>query len=207
VLIGPLLTQKRVAETYCDETSGTTTFDFLMQRFGKSYQKSCRNLVYTTGSSYYDELDDGPFGADPTFIPTSTMYRATNNVDDMYGTDERSSTNVPYGFFINQGAANVNFPNEYDDKFPVIFDVNMNRTRANDFVTYLRDGKYLDQQSAFFQLRFVLFNPETSMFVYVDAQCTASSGGGFSFDVDVKTIDAEPCVAFAPPGYGRYAFS
>jgi len=117
-----------------------------MSQFGAVYERSCRD---ESGS------ESEPFGYDPTFLSTSSLYRATNwdaaTLDALYAADERRANLVPFGFFREQGARGLVV--EKGDEFPVVFDVNLNRSRAFDFVTYLRDGSYLDDQSFKFGAR------------------------------------------------------
>ena len=192
VLIGPLLTQTRIAETSCHKVSGTKRFGYLVDSFGEDHKKTCTNP--DTDNTNYDRYDNSPYGVDPTFIPRSSLYRATNAgfKTTMYSDSEiSSSTGVPFGFFKKQGGTGVDFE-DTGYRFPIIIDVNVNVSRARDSLTYLIDGRYFDQQTRDIYLRLLLFNPEQSKFVFVSLLTTASIGGGYTFGYEVFTIDAEP---------------
>jgi hypothetical protein len=202
VLVGPLITQERVKEDVCHQVSQTRTYTFLLKAFGTDYKTSCRNFhtksVWDglTQTTKFAALDNSPFGVDPTFLESSSLYRETNAdiIDDLYNTDEVYDTGVPYGFFVDSGAGDdFGFPGDGQDyRFPIIFDVNTNASRASDMITYLRDGNYLDRQSSSFKMRIITFNPELSLFAYITIETSASTGGGFSFVRVPFFVDA-PC--------------
>ena len=47
--------------------------------------------------------------------------------------------------------------------FPVVFDINLNVSRAAELLTYLRDGSYLDGHTHMVQFEMLLFNPEVTV--------------------------------------------
>ena len=138
---------------------------------------------------------------DPTFLASSSLYRKTNwdLVDSLYLPSERRLNLIPYGFFSNQGASMDVRPTQL---YPVIFDVNLNASRALDFITFLRDGAYLDDQSYRFSLKLITFNPEINLFVFVETTCQMNTAGGYNFLFAIDTIDAEP---YAPDVMWRLA--
>eukprot|EP00633_Aureoumbra_lagunensis_P006541 CAMPEP_0197325122 /NCGR_PEP_ID=MMETSP0891-20130614/71494_1 /TAXON_ID=44058 ORGANISM="Aureoumbra lagunensis, Strain CCMP1510" /NCGR_SAMPLE_ID=MMETSP0891 /ASSEMBLY_ACC=CAM_ASM_000534 /LENGTH=948 /DNA_ID=CAMNT_0042818037 /DNA_START=152 /DNA_END=2995 /DNA_ORIENTATION=+ len=68
-------------------------------------------LNYAGDETYYDYTsraytEESPFGNDPTFVDTSTVYRATNKemINDLYQGWEINENGVPYGFFADSSA-------------------------------------------------------------------------------------------------------
>jgi hypothetical protein len=52
---------------------------------------------------HYKIAEDGPFGIDPVFLPSSSLYNANLSALDFYKPDEIShASGLPYGFYNSQ---------------------------------------------------------------------------------------------------------
>lgn len=83
VLVGPKITTERAVEETCKE--GVDLFQ------GRDVAGTC--LRSRDGDD--DEASKGPFGVDATFLRTSSIYRATNDVKDFYADDEINAMGYP----------------------------------------------------------------------------------------------------------------
>ena len=99
---------------------------------------------------------------------------------------------MPYGFFplpassnkANAGAA-----------FALFWDVNVGATRGSQFVTYMKEGFFIDDQTTEIEIEFVTFNPALQLFAYVYAQIDFHVSGRIMLKYEHLTR----CVVVASP--------
>eukprot|EP00897_Mesotaenium_endlicherianum_P009733 jgi/Mesen1/8789/ME000527S08290 len=78
-----------------------------------------------------------PYGVDPVFLETSSMFDPTLNAKDFYPDPSLfTANNVPLGFFHRKIKG-------YPDGFSVIFDINLSHDQAVARLQYLEDGLFL----------------------------------------------------------------
>lgn len=113
VLLGVLVQQTRWATGACTNT-----------RFAK-LNDVCQLTSYSSA----------PYGVDPAFVASSSLYQAGINMSAYYQPQEVSPYGIPYGFFEDApGKA----------KFSVFFDINLKEATATNLLQYLQDGYYID---------------------------------------------------------------
>lgn len=74
---------------------------------------------------------------------------------------------VPYGFFPLPASSNKA---DAGAAFALFWDVNVGATRGSQFVTYMKEGFFIDDQTTEIEIEFVTFNPALQLFAYVYAQ-------------------------------------
>ena len=139
---------------------------------------------YGTGDS-----DRSPFGNDPTFNVDSHLYRGTNDVHDYYSPEIQGrlrDTGLPYGFFYDGGAGD-----DRVDDFPVVFDTIINASRAEELLSTLIEGAYVDAATGSVTLRLLTYNGETDAYTKLRTVFTREPSGLFSaaHDVSVLRVD------------------
>jgi len=89
-----------------------------------------------------DQNDAQPYGTDPVFMPSSTLYdpNLSGHEGNFYNASSRSEmavTGAPFGFFSRRLSG-------FATGFPVLLPNRLTAQRAARMVTYLMDGNYLD---------------------------------------------------------------
>ena len=101
-----------------------------------------------------------PFGVDPTYVSTESLYRASNTPGEQYEASELKNSDTPYGFFYDGGCIDCSDKQKVRD-FPVMFDVNFNVSRTEEYLTMLKEGGYIDSMTSEFKVCYsspILFN-------------------------------------------------
>lgn len=97
-----------------------------------------------------------------------------------------SGAGVPYGFFPNPVSG---------DSFSVVFDINMDQSRAADVITYLRDGGFLDDRTSSVTVQIVTFNAQLDLFSLVTVKMTFSSPG----EIEARVLPSRGCIGGCVP--------
>jgi len=92
-----------------------------------------------------------PFGVDPTYVSTESLYRSSNAPGEQYEANELKDADTPYGFFYDGGCIDCSDKQKVRD-FPVMFDVNFNVSRTDQYLTLLKEGGYLDSMTSEFKV-------------------------------------------------------
>ena len=156
------------------------------------FKDSCAFLVpdaWELGQEFRQRLKV-PFGTDPTFIDTESLFRASNDWTKFYKPGEMKDEvgRVPYGWFYDGGCTDCKEGQQVHD-FPVFFDANMNVTRKDTFVTLLQEGAYLDAQSSKVTIRLPLMSYEFGSFTLVTIDFQPAPGGGWTLAYDIVTLN------------------
>lgn len=109
-----------------------------------------------------------PFGSDPVFVQSSSLYNSALKASDYYTTDELNSLGVPFGFFPSPDDPYV---------FNVCIDINADQSRANATLTYLRDGFFLDAQTKTLTFEIVTYNANLRLFSSISVAMAFSTSG------------------------------
>ena len=142
--------------------------------------------------------DDGlrePFGVDATFVSGSDVYRESNvdEVYDFYDAEELDAVSgMPFGFTYSMRRNATT--SEYPKDFPVFWDVNLNRTRAMDIWTLIKDGNYFDGNTRSVELSMITTNRMiSSQFLTLTSIVGESlDGGGVEYKYTVSVINPNP---------------
>jgi hypothetical protein len=178
VLVGPILIQNRTRVSTCKDVEG------VMIDMPETHKQAVCALTDANG---VPKIDEHPFGVDPTFEPSSKLYRATNEKlkKKFYKPEELDRGGLPFGFFPDQGDPEVL---DTTSRFPVVFDIDMNRTRALDVVEYLKEGGYLDSQSQVIQMKLILFNAELKLYSIVTARFDRNPTGSVERSSEIHVL-------------------
>jgi hypothetical protein len=202
VLVGPLFTQVRTSDGKC------AAMPKVNQDFQDYYFKSCTVADSTIGAKPIFE----PFGTDPTFLQTSELYRDSNTraLTQMYvfanesdgavfstedgfdssryksiDSNEISDGGVPYGFWPDQSSGGKSVKG-----FPIIFDININASRAAEFLAFMQDGGYMDSNTQSVTISMIVFNPEMGLFAQIQVTSALLGSGGVTFDYSILPFEA-----------------
>ncbi|KAH8065891.1 hypothetical protein JL722_279 [Aureococcus anophagefferens] len=181
VVYGVLLTQQRNKAMACKK--------------GRPYN---RFLSYLDAYDPCLDDDDGlrePFGVDATFVSGSDVYRESNidEVYDFYDAEELDAVSgMPFGFTYSMRRNATT--SEYPKDFPVFWDVNLNRTRAMDIWTLIKDGNYFDGNTRSVELSMITTNRMiSSQFLTLTSIVGESlDGGGVEYKYTVSVINPNP---------------
>ncbi|KAH8075532.1 hypothetical protein JL721_1544 [Aureococcus anophagefferens] len=136
-----------------------------------------------------------PFGVDATFVSGSDVYRESNidEVYDFYDAEELDAVSgMPFGFTYSMRRNATT--SEYPKDFPVFWDVNLNRTRAMDIWTLIKDGNYFDGNTRSVELSMITTNRMiSSQFLTLTSIVGESlDGGGVEYQYTVSVINPNP---------------
>eukprot|EP00897_Mesotaenium_endlicherianum_P002979 jgi/Mesen1/2709/ME000168S01775 len=119
-----------------------------------------------------------PFGHDPTFMPTSSLFRPGLNPADFYPPSEIVN-GVPQAFY--NVTNNFYTKDVNENAFYVLLDVNMNTSLVQEWLTYLRDGQFLDSNSHHLVVRVLSFNGIYHLFTLFKAELLFEDSGDIAF--------------------------
>ena len=143
----------------------------------------------TLGECYSDtEVSAKAFGADPVFLRSSSLSNAKLRMSDFYNLSDKTEVNslgIPYGFHYTSVA------NTAESGFPIYFDVNFDGFKAQEVMTYAKEGGYLDAQSKDLSLRMLTYNPNHELFAYIYLIFTFETGGRIKLDYTLQTMSVE----------------
>lgn len=190
LVYGALLTQERSAATACERGRPFNRFLPYLDDRGDPCLSD-------------DRAEREPFGIDATFMPSSDVYREENwdGVYDYYHPNELADSGLPFGFSYSMmagrheaGGASNAATSTYPRDFPVYWDVNLNKTRARDIVTLIRDGNYFDEHTQSVSLRLITTNRhlKSQLLTVTKIKVKKETGGGLKFYWDVNVVNAEP---------------
>ncbi|KAH8051514.1 hypothetical protein JL722_10686 [Aureococcus anophagefferens] len=186
VIFGPLVSQRRVVLERCPAEGpfadlrdpGAPLCDF------HRGEKALFRPEYLP-----NRASEAPFGVDPTFLESSFLYKGANDEalkDELYdNATELQGSGVPYGFFYDSGC-----PGARD--FPVVFDTNLNRTRALELFDTLTEGAYFDKQTLDATVQMATVNVETGLLTYIEIVAERVKEGGIRVTDSYRVFDPRP---------------
>ena len=172
-LVGAIMiTQRRVATEDCRLTN-----KYIRDYHGLGSGLDCLG----------DSLDPTPFGRDPVFTTTSTLYSGDLAVDNYYEVSELAlgldgQLTTPYGFFPhlygskrfgeNSSISSKNLSlkdktfivSEKANEFLVFFDERLSYNQADSMLTYMKDGGFIDDQTKEISVEMNTLNSEYGLF-------------------------------------------
>lgn len=173
-VVGPKLTQRRVKAADCPSAG-----PFASEESRAVLKDKC-----------FGAKDTSPFGVDPSFEPSSPLYRATNEAIkfDLYDAGELHDSGVPKGFYYTMARPGRAGGEDY----AVVFDINLNRTRAEEMLKTLIYGGYFDGHTVEVALEILLMNRESERLTWLAFRLERQEAGGFSLSREVSFIDPMP---------------
>ena len=192
-----LVSQSRRQVTSCEAGNGTA-------EPGVRKPSVLRYIQNTQSSSTClgaDALTEA-YGVDSVLIPTSTIYDGKALFSQAYNATERADltgVDAGYGFFnhsydtILHTIKDTSLINEdFADSFNVYLDSRSTLSQATNYVTYLREGGFVDEFTEAIKVAFVSFNIDNNMFCLVEIDFEWSKGGGIDFDWSMTTVPGPP---------------
>ena len=199
-----VITQKRVGKAECsaNENQGFVAF-------------ARANGVNCTGSG---KLDSSPYGIDPTFSRFSSLFNGKHTATEFYAgqliSDSEEVKNehfsqptegfygadgfIPYGFFPHQwDPANKRHKNDSwilnsaKDEFKLFFDVRIGSAQADLLLTYIQDGRFIDDSTDMIEIDIVTYNAEVNMLASIHFTFHVEKTGGITWDYSMRSIDAK----------------
>jgi hypothetical protein len=130
-------------------------------------------------------LVNTPYGVDPVFLTTSTLYNeyiasrksVYYDIDDPTRADPVSKQ--PYGFR-HSGSG-----------YPIVLDINLDQTSARKRVTYLKEGFYIDELTKKLTLDLLVYNGPSGLFASIQYDCKFEENGLIKMDFNVGVFQVE----------------
>ena len=113
--------------------------------------------------------DSTVYGTDPVFTTASSLYDGIQNPLDYYNRSEISTQN-PYGFFPHKynhktgGTKTTTLVAAEADNFLVYLDERISSIHAQNIITYLNDGGFIDQQTSEVSVEINTLNADSGLF-------------------------------------------
>ena len=168
VIVGPLLYQTRTAlRGMCDAMS-----DYFLSDLNDAG-------LYCTNPEISDRE---PMGIDATVDPSATMFSTAQPTGVYRPTNSKS---LGPGFTYDQGSGRSD---DVQYTFPVLFDVNFNDTKAQQLITYLDEGMYIDEKTSTLNFLLVMFNPEAGLWVVTTLLWEPAIGGVWDFTQETSVV-------------------
>ncbi|GAQ81488.1 hypothetical protein KFL_000810290 [Klebsormidium nitens] len=190
VIAGLLFRQSRRA--YSKKECGD--FQHIYNKTGQFFYHAYGNRygVVDPWCEHYPVDPRAPFGIDPVFLPSSSLYNANLSALDYYKPEEISSlTGLPYAFYERESKA-------AGKGFNVLLDINLSAQRAQDWFTYLVDGRFFHRQTDEVSIQLLTFNGVYRLFSVMDVQIQFT---------DAESLTIVPRVdSLTVPDYGTVAW-
>eukprot|EP00292_Cryptomonas_paramecium_P003899 CAMPEP_0113705028 /NCGR_PEP_ID=MMETSP0038_2-20120614/26887_1 /TAXON_ID=2898 /ORGANISM="Cryptomonas paramecium" /LENGTH=730 /DNA_ID=CAMNT_0000629955 /DNA_START=123 /DNA_END=2311 /DNA_ORIENTATION=- /assembly_acc=CAM_ASM_000170 len=153
-----------------------------------------------------DSPSGAPYGKDPTFLPSSSIYNGKLQMPDYYDPTEIVNATsgptsaginvttraVPLGFFPQGYRVNSSLNRPGEEKlFRLYFDPRLAAGQADTMVSYLQDGGFIDSSTKTVTVEFVSFNPALDRLTYVNFDFDWKPFGSIVWDFDVTTFSVD----------------
>ncbi len=197
-LVGSVLvSQTRAKATSCEAGNGTAVP-------GVQKKSILKYIMRDEGTSTClgEDPDTDPYGVDSVLIPTSSIYDGKAMFSQGYNGSERADlygVDTGFGFFnhsydtILYKIKDSNLINEdFAEAFNVYIDSRSTLEQASNYVTYLREGGFVDEYTETLKVAFVTFNIDNNMFCLVEFEFEWTKGGGISHDWSMLTTPGPP---------------
>ena len=192
-LIGSvILTQYRVPISTC--SSSTTPG---MDNFTTLHGVQCADTA---------EVDSKPFGVDPAFTQSSTLFDGKHTPQDFYNLSTETFTTsqtgtptvTPYGFFPYQWDCARKEPKNASqiwgssvDEFKLYFDGRISHDQAQMLLQYMQDGRFFDVSTSRFKLEMITYNAEVKLFSTWTFIFDWQRTGDISWDYALQIVNME----------------
>ncbi len=173
ILGGILLHTQRYKRETCKDSS---QFHYI------SKEEGCRS----------NSLSTEPYGADPVFLRSSSLnvdpnvFMAKHNYYNMSDINQVSSLGLPYGFHYLESESSSRYSG-----YPVLLDVNLGQQRAREFLAYVKEGMYLDQNTKDLLVQMVTYNSEMKLFANTAINFEFEEGGRITMETIVQSFRVE----------------
>ena len=149
-----------------------------------------------------------PFGIDPVFQKTSTLYNGKLTISDFYADNERISTgslggtnstvlSYPFAFFPHQWGKGGLKPSMYVvpsqiGVYKLFFDTRLTAQQSQLLVQFMRDGMFVSDKTEMIELEIITYNPDFNFFGILTIQFTWDLGGGILWNAQYNTAQLSP---------------
>ncbi|KAG2452521.1 hypothetical protein HYH02_002759 [Chlamydomonas schloesseri] len=173
VLVGLLMHQVRRSSAELERAKGSdgyicrdSSFSNLIVGCNNTTANSSTSAASSNSTSASARVKDlGGIGNDPVFSRHSALYQASLDPADYYNTSQGSPElnpgGLPYGFF-HQPAGRL------APGYPLVLDTHLSAKRAEQAITYIRDGGYLAETlTKTLRVQLVSYNADAQVFGYL----------------------------------------
>lgn len=205
-LVGSVLvSQSRKAKTSCVAGEGTANPGVLKPSIIEYINKSG-----SASTCLGDDADTAAYGVDSVLVPTSSIYDGKAMFGAAYDMSERAdlnNLNAGYGFFnhsydtiLTQLKDPTLISGDFADAFNVYFDSRSTHSQASNYVTYLREGGFIDDQTETLKVQFVTFNIDSNVFAHLEFDFEFLKGGAIVWDWTMRTLPGPPVYRWGGEG-------
>lgn len=125
-------------------------------------------------------MGTAPFGADPVFISTSSLFVAGANASQYYAPHQINERNVPFGFFADAAA-----------EYSLFFDVAFDASHADKLLSYMQQGFFLDQFTDTVRLEAFTYNAALKVFAVSRVELQFQAAGTIEASTTIDTLSLE----------------
>jgi hypothetical protein len=184
VISGLLLTQTRKKLEVCSEHSEVSGLTAAL--FGGSPHARFKDLANRCPSE--SQVMKDPYGFDAQFLSASKLYNkfVVSEKNDIFPDSTKlSPSGIPYGFhYIDMSAKKGGYP--------IFFDINIDKTKALDYITFLEDGGYLDEASGTLKMYMLTYNAYAGVFGAMIVTFEFTSTGFINIETNVQSAAVQP---------------
>ena len=150
---------------------------------------------------------DGPFGIDPVFQKTSSLYNGKLSMRDFYadnellGSGDSNASSFPFAFFPHQWGTGDFKQSDYVSPgnvgvYKLFFDTRMSSQQSQMLVQFMRDGMFVSDKTEMIELEIISYNPDFNFFGILTIQFTWDLGGGILWSAQYNTAQLSPYTGF-----------
>jgi hypothetical protein len=189
---GVILTQYRVPVGSCPASSTAG-----MRRFNDVHAVQCAHTA---------AVDRRPFGVDPAFAASSTLFDGKHTPGDFYNLSGEvfttgqagTPTVTPYGFFPHQwdcatgamkNASRIWGPSV--DEFKLYFDGRITHDQAQKLLQYMEDGRFFDVSTSRLKVEMITYNAEVRLFAIWTVVFDWHRTGDISWDYALQVVNVD----------------
>jgi hypothetical protein len=146
---------------------------------------------------------DGPFGIDPVFQKSSSLYNGKLSISDYYADNERaeaSETNTssyPFAFFPHQWQNGGFKQRDYISQSNIgvhklFFDTRISSKQSQNLVQFMKDGMFISDRTEMIEMEIITYNADFDIFGILTVQFTWDLGGGIFWNAQYNTAQLSP---------------
>jgi len=151
-----------------------------------------------------------PYGVDSVLIPTSSIYDGKAMFSQAYVPHERADLNgvdAGFGFFnhnydtmLHTRKEKTLISSNFADSFNIYIDSRATHSQASDYITYMREGGLIDEQTDSVKVQFVTFNIDSNIFTHLEFDFEWEKGGAINWDWTMRTVPGPPVYRWGGEG-------
>eukprot|EP00899_Mesostigma_viride_P014599 jgi/Mesvir1/2313/Mv19344-RA.2 len=146
-------------------------------------------LLWSTNTCTKQHQEAKPYGVDPVFLRSSSLFDPSLDAADFYEEDEfdNRGLGLPFGFFpIKLGRGH------HVMGYPVFVDINLSEQRSAALYTYIADSFFFDGFSNTLTLQFATYNGAVGFFGNFRLMFTFRRSGYIDIQYQVDAVKLQP---------------